>query len=51
MTRQPVSNQVELYTLVDRVIVPALVERFLAEHSNIRRSDGDPPLAPPKDAA
>ena len=40
----------DLATFVDRVIVPALVERFLSEHT-VRRPDGDTPLAKPKDAA
>ncbi len=40
----------DLATFVDRVIVPALVERFLSEHK-LRRSDEDTPLAKPKDAA
>ena len=40
----------DLATFVDRVIVPALVERFLAEHK-LRRADEDTPLATPKDAA
>ncbi len=44
------SNHSDLDTFVDRVIVPALVERFLLEH-RLRRPDGDTPLAKPKDAA
>ena len=44
------TNHSSIDTFVDRVIVPALVERFLSEH-NVRRPDGDTPLAKPKDAA
>ena len=40
----------DLDTFVDRVIVPALVERFLAEHT-LRRPDQNTPLAKPKPAA
>ena len=40
----------DLDTFVDRVIVPALVERFLAEH-NLARPGGRTPLAKPRDAA
>ena len=50
MTPTRGSDQPDFITLVDRVIVPALVERFLAEH-NVRRPDEDTPLARPKDAA
>ena len=48
--RSRASNHSDLNTFVDRVIIPALVERFLAEHT-VRRPDGDTPLAKPKDAA
>ena len=40
----------QIVTFVDRVIIPALVERFLSGHT-VRRPDGDTPLAKPKDAA
>ena len=50
MTRTRESDPADLATFVDRVIVPALVERFLAEHK-LRRPDEDTPLAKPKDAA
>ena len=50
MTVAAVSEQAALVTFVDRVIIPALVERFLSEHT-VRRPDGDTPLAKPKDAA
>ena len=50
MTRTGGSDHADLITFLDRVIVPALVERFLAEH-NLRRSEGERPLATPRDAA
>ena len=50
VTRTGGSDQSALTAFVDRVIVPALVERFLAEH-NLRRSEGERPLATPRDAA
>jgi hypothetical protein len=39
-----------LADFVDRVIVPALVERFLAEHA-VRRPERHAPLVQPNDAA
>ena len=45
-----VPEHAELVAFVDRVIIPALVERFLSEHT-VRRPDGKTPLAKPKDAA
>ena len=50
ITVTAVLERPELVTFVDRVIVPALVERFLAEHT-VRRPERHPPLATPKDAA
>ena len=50
VTRTRGSDQSDLAMFIDRVIIPALVERFLAEH-NVRRPDGDTPLAKPEDAA
>ncbi len=50
MTVITISKHGELVTFVDRVIIPALVERFLSGHT-VRRPDGDTPLAKPKDAA
>ena len=50
VTRTRGSGHSDLTTFVDRVIVPALVERFLSEHTD-RRPDGDTPLATPTDVA
>ena len=50
MTVAAVSEQAALVTFVDRVIIPALVDRFLSEHT-VRCPDGNTPLAKPKDAA
>ena len=44
-----VSEHAELVTFVDRVIVPALVERFLRDHGVQSPERG--PLAKTKDAA
>ena len=49
MTMTSVSEQAELARFVDRVIVPALVERFLREH-RVQTSARDT-LATSKDAA
>ena len=43
------SDQAELLTFVDRVIVPALVERFLREHR--RQTPESGPLVKTKPAA
>ena len=44
-----VPARAQLVTFVDRVIIPALVERFLSEYT-VRRPDGDTSLAKPKAA-
>ena len=49
MTVTSVSERAELVTFVNRVIVPALVERFLRDHGVQSPERG--PLAKTKDAA
>ncbi len=44
------SDHSDLITFVDCVIVPALVEKFLAEHK-VGLPDGNTPFARPKDVA
>ena len=50
VTRTCGADHRTLVTFIDRVIVPALVERFLVEH-HVQRPDRNPPLAKSTDAA